>query len=60
MVQIFLMLPMFRTAEELRIFSDYVNGRVGIIPLVETYEAAKSLQSIVKVKGLSENIYRPE
>ncbi len=50
----FLMLPMFRTAEELQIFSDCVDGRVGIIPLVETYEAAKELSSIVKIKGLSE------
>ncbi|WP_067587593.1 aldolase/citrate lyase family protein [Endozoicomonas ascidiicola] len=49
-----LMLPMFRTAKEVQIFSDYVDGRVGIIPLVETYDAANSLQNIVKVQGLSE------
>lgn len=49
-----LMLPMFRTVRDVQIFSDYVDGRVGIIPLIETFDAAQSLQSLLKVKGISE------
>lgn len=48
------MLPMFKTAEELKIFSTIVRGRVGIIPLLETYSAFKDLENIVKISGLSE------
>lgn len=49
-----LMLPMFRSAEELRLFSSMVNGRIGIIPLVETYSAIQDMSNIVKIPGLSE------
>jgi hypothetical protein len=49
-----LMLPMFHTAEELKIFSKAVNGRVGIIPLVETHSAILDMSNIVKVCGLTE------
>ena len=49
-----LMLPMFQTAQELNIFSDMVNGRVGIVPLVETRSAILDMHNIVKVPGLSE------
>ena len=48
------MLPMFRTSNELMEFSSLVDGRVGIIPLVETYDAAKSIDDIIKVPGLTE------
>lgn len=50
----FLMLPMFRSAEELARFSKIVNGRVGIIPLVETREAAGDIRRVVRVPGLYE------
>jgi len=49
-----LMLPMFRTADEVRQFSALVDGRVGVVPLVETYDAAKSIDQIVKVPGVTE------
>lgn len=49
-----LMLPMFHSAEEVKQFSVMVDGRVGIIPLVETHAAAKAMQQIVKVAGISE------
>ncbi len=49
-----IMLPMFRTSEELREFSSIVEGRVGIVPLVETKDAAKNLSGIVKVPGVTE------
>lgn len=49
-----LMLPMFYSADELRYFSKLVNGRVGIIPLVETPQAMVRLHEIVSVEGISE------
>ncbi|TDJ52275.1 MAG: aldolase [Nitrospina sp.] len=49
-----LMLPMFHTAAELADFCEQVNGRAGVIPLVETPEAADCLEEIVNIKGLSE------
>jgi len=50
----FLMLPMFRKVAELADFCQKVNGRAGVIPLVETPEAADCLEELVKIKGLSE------
>lgn len=49
-----LMLPMFHSAEEVQQFSTMVDGRAGVIPLVETHAAAKAIQQIVKVAGISE------
>lgn len=49
-----LMLPMFYSAQEVQEFSDYVGGRVGIIPLVETFLATQCIDDIVKVSGVSE------
>lgn len=48
------MLPMFETAKDLKLFSTMVAGRAGIIPLVETYSALKDISNIVDIKGLSE------
>jgi len=50
----FLMLPMFHTSGELAAFCEKVNGRAGVIPLVETPEAAESMEELVKIPGLSE------
>ncbi|WP_252179560.1 aldolase/citrate lyase family protein [Endozoicomonas sp. 4G] len=49
-----LMLPMFRSAKQVQQFSKYVDGRVGIVLLVETQAAAESLEEIVNVDGVSE------
>jgi len=49
-----LMLPMFRSADEVRQFSELVDGRAKIVPLVETYGAAKSIDEIVSVSGITE------
>jgi hypothetical protein len=49
-----LMLPMFKNAKELGLFSKIVNKRVGIIPLVETYSAIQDMHNIVNVAGVSE------
>lgn len=49
-----IMLPMFRSAEELRLLVSYVQGRAKVIPLVETYDAVKSITEILTIKGVSE------
>lgn len=49
-----LMLPMFYHAKEVRQFAEYVDGRVGIIPLVETFSATQCLKDIVTITGVSE------
>lgn len=50
----YLMLPMFHKTKELADFCERVKGRAGVIPLVETPEAAEDLEEIVKIEGLSE------
>jgi hypothetical protein len=49
-----LMLPMFRTVDEILEFSRLVDGRVKIVPLVETYDAAVVMSDIVTVTGVDE------
>lgn len=49
-----LMLPMFRTADEVNVFARYIDGRVKFIPLIETKDAALDIKNIVKVKGITE------
>ncbi len=49
-----LMLPMFRYASEVQQFTKLVNGRARVVPLVETYDAAMSLESIDCISGVTE------
>lgn len=49
-----IMLPMFRTIEEVSQFSELIAGRVKFIPLIETIDAANIVSDIVKIKGVSE------
>jgi len=49
-----LVLPMFRKAEEVKEFCRMVDGRAGVMPLVETYDAAMDLGNIVLVRGVTE------
>ncbi len=49
-----LMLPMFKDSAELRTFAEIVDGRVPIIPLVETVSAVQDIEQIVKVRGIKE------
>ena len=48
------MLPMFHYAQEVEIFCKMVAGRAGVIPLVETPQAAMRIDELVKVEGVSE------
>ncbi len=49
-----LMLPMFRRADEVRKFSELVDGRAEVVPLVETHEAALAMGDIVSIQGVTE------
>ena len=49
-----LMLPMFRRVEELREFVRLVDGRAGVIPLVETADAYEAIEAVVAVQGVHE------
>lgn len=47
-----LMLPFFKTIEEVKQFIGYVNGRAKTLLLVETVEAANLVDEILKVPGI--------
>lgn len=49
-----LMLPMFRTLHELESFCTVVDGRVPVIPLVETAEALALITQVARVPGVAE------
>lgn len=47
-----IMLPYFKTVEEVRLFVDYVGGRAQTCLLLETAEAAMLLDNILEVPGI--------
>ena len=49
-----LMLPMFKTVEEIQAVSAIIGGRARFIPLVETKEAAAILSKVVHINGVDE------
>lgn len=49
-----LMLPMFYAADEVRHFVEIVDGRVGVIPLIETHGAVRAIDEIVYIPGVTE------
>lgn len=49
-----LMLPMFKSASDAERFVDYVGGRAKVQLLLETAEAAKNIDEILKVQGVDE------
>lgn len=49
-----LMLPMFKNADDVRHFTEMVDGRAGVIPLVETYCAVQAIDDIVSIPRLTE------
>ena len=55
-----LMLPMFRSAFEVQSFSELVNGRAGIVPLLETYDAALAIDDIVSIPRHHRDLYWSE
>ena len=49
-----IMLPYFKTAEEVRSFVRLVNGRAKTLPLVETPEAVSNIDQILEIDGIDE------
>jgi citrate lyase beta subunit len=49
-----LMLPMFRTPEELKRFLALVGGRAAVVPLVETADAAARVDELLAIDGVDE------
>lgn len=49
-----IMLPFFKTVDEVKKFEDFVGGRAKTIPLVETPEAVDRIDEILKVDGIDE------
>jgi hypothetical protein len=49
-----IMLPMFRTADDVAQLARLVAGRAGIVPLIETPEAMHNLAQITQVNGVTE------
>ena len=49
-----LMLPMFRTADDAARFVAFVGGRAKVLLLLETADAARNVEEIVKVPGVDE------
>ena len=49
-----IMLPMFKTADDVKEFVRCVNGRAKVQLLVETAEAAANIDSILEVPGIDE------
>lgn len=50
----YIMLPYFRTVNEVQKFVELVSGRAKTIPLVETPEAVDVIEDILKIDGISE------
>ncbi len=48
------MLPYFRTVDEVKKFIDFVGGRTKTLPLVETPEAVEVIDEILELSGLDE------
>ena len=49
-----IMLPMWRTADDLKRLVDMVEGRARIMPLLETPDAVDTLEEALKVSGIDE------
>ena len=49
-----IMLPMFTELEEISSLCEMVNGRAGVVPLIETAEALEMVESIAEIDGVYE------
>lgn len=49
-----IMLPMFRTVQEVKTFLEIVDGRTKTILLLETAEAAEHIEEIIEIPGIDE------
>ena len=49
-----IMLPFFKTAQEVKTFVELVGGRAKTLPLIETKEAAECIDEILEIDGIDE------
>ena len=49
-----IMLPYFKTVEDVKTFVELVDGRVRTLPLIETVEAVDAIDDILKIDGIDE------
>ncbi|MEN1937267.1 aldolase/citrate lyase family protein [Paenibacillus sp. 102] len=49
-----IMLPMFKTKQEVEQFIEYVDGRAKVVLLLETKEAAENIEEILEAQGIDE------
>lgn len=49
-----IMLPFFKTAQEVKTFIELVGGRAKTLPLIETKEAAECIDEILEIDGIDE------
>ncbi len=49
-----IMLPYFKTAQEVKTFVDMIGGRARTLPLVETPEAVSAIDEILEIDGIDE------
>lgn len=49
-----IMLPYFKTVKEVRTFIELVDGRVKVLPLVETPEAVDIIDDVLRIDGIDE------
>lgn len=49
-----IMLPYFKTVDEVKLFLEYVSGRVRTLPLLETPEAVDCIDEILNLNGIDE------
>jgi len=50
----YIMLPMYRTKDDVKRFLEYVDGRAKTILLLETIEAAENIDTYIDLKGIDE------
>lgn len=50
----YIMLPMYRTKEDVKTFLDFIDGRVKTILLLETIDAQKNLETYIDLPGINE------
>ncbi len=49
-----IMLPMWKTAQEIKYVSDIIGGRAKLVPLLETDEAARCADEVLELDGIDE------
>lgn len=49
-----IMLPMYKTVDAVQKVSDLIDGRAGLVPLLETPEALENIEEVASINGVTE------